>query len=134
MADSIVTVLLQAAAAASEQAYCPHSGFHVGAALRTPEGKVYCGCNVENASYGLTNCAERSAVFTSVAQGDRTFTHVAIVADGEQKPYPCGACRQVLAEFCEPDVPVYIASRSNLEAYESIKLGELLPKTFRLED
>ncbi len=134
MTNPLAKELLEAAAAASERAYCPFSRYSVGAALRTPGGSTYSGCNVENASYGLTNCAERSAVFAAVAQGDREFSHIAIVADGDQVPYPCGACRQVLAEFCGPDLQVYIASRSRLDAFESLTLGELLPKTFSLEE
>ena len=124
--------LVKAATAASRKAYAPYSKFHVGAALQTVEGDMFTGCNVENASYGLTICAERNALFAAVAAGRKKFKAIAIVADGNQKPYPCGACRQVLAEFCPPDLPVFVASKGNLSTFEHSTLGELLPKTFRL--
>lgn len=132
MTDPTAIQLLESASAASDQAYCPFSKFSVGAALRTPDGKIFCGCNVENASFGLTNCAERTAVFHAVSDGEREFSAIAVVADGEQTPYPCGACRQVLAEFCDPGLMIYVAAKNNLEAYESFTLGELLPKSFNL--
>lgn len=124
--------LLLAAAQARSQAHCPYSGFHVGAALLSDDGRIFTGCNVENASYGLTICAERSAVFAAVANGTRQFRAMAIVADGAAMPYPCGACRQVLAEFCAARFPVYVASHDDLRAFESLRLGDLLPRTFRL--
>ena len=123
--------LLKAAKAAAGKGHAPYSGFHVGAALWTSNGAIFTGCNVENASYGLTNCAERTAIFTAVAAGQKRFKAIAIVADGKQKPYPCGACRQVLAEFCGPDFPVIIATAKKPAAYEIVSLGALLPKTFR---
>jgi cytidine deaminase len=86
---------------------------------------------VENASYGLTNCAERTAVFSAVAAGQTKFSAIAIAASGEPAPFPCGACRQVLAEFCAPDVSVHVA-RNN--GYETIPLGELLPHQFGASD
>ena len=122
--------LLEAAKAAAEKAHAPYSKFHVGAALLAGKETVFTGCNVENASYGLTNCAERTAIFTAVAAGHKSFAAIAIVADGYQKPYPCGACRQVLSEFCGADMPVYVASISNLDAFETMTLGALLPKSF----
>lgn len=124
--------LLRAAAAAARNAHAPYSKFRVGAALLCADGNVVTGCNVENASYGLTICAERNAVFAAVAGGRKAFRAVAIVASGRQVPYPCGACRQVLAEFCGPETKVYIAPISRLAAYEETTLGELLPKTFKL--
>lgn len=123
--------LLRAAAKAAEQAHAPYSKFQVGAALLTDQGKIITGCNVENASYGLTICAERSAIFTAVGRGLRKFRAVAIVADAKM-PYPCGACRQVLAEFCAPETTVLIAPARKLAAYEETTLGTLLPKTFRM--
>jgi len=124
--------LLKAAAAAAKKAHAPYSKFHVGSALLASDDRVFTGCNVENASYGLTICAERNAVFAAVAAGRKKFKAVAIVASGKQMPYPCGACRQVLAEFCGPDTKVYIAPIRDLKHYESTTLGTLLPKTFSL--
>ncbi len=122
--------LLAEAAAAARDAHCPYSHFRVGAALLTAEGDIVRGCNVENASYGLTVCAERNAVFAAVAAGSRAFTAIAIVADGDVPPYPCGACRQVLAEFCAPDFPIHVARMGDLETVETFTLDELLPKAF----
>ena len=124
--------LLRAAAAAAKKAHAPYSKFHVGSALLAADGRVFTGCNVENASYGLTICAERNAIFAAVAAGQKKFKAVAIVASGKQMPYPCGACRQVLAEFCGPDTKVYIAPIRDLKHFESTTLGTLLPKTFSL--
>ena len=122
--------LLKAAAQVSRQAHAPYSKFHVGAALLTDRDEIITGCNVENASYGLTICAERNAIFHAVATNRKSFKAVAVVASGEQMPFPCGACRQVLAEFCGPETLVLIAPRGNLASYDQSTLGELLPKTF----
>jgi len=124
--------LLEAAANVMARAYAPYSKFRVGSALITEDGQIVTGCNVENSSFGLTNCAERTALFSAIASGRTKFKAIAIVADGDQKPYPCGACRQVLAEFCPPTMPVYVASRGNLDTFQRTTLGELLPKAFRL--
>ncbi len=117
---------------ASKNAYAPYSEFHVGAALETEDGTIFTGCNVENASYGLTICAERNAIFAAVAAGYKKITQIAIIAQAEQVPYPCGACRQVIAEFADPDCLVYIAPAKKIDAFEAIRLGDLLPKTFHL--
>lgn len=122
--------LLKAADKVSRQAHAPYSKFQVGAALLTDKGEIITGCNVENASYGLTICAERNAIFHAVATNRRTFKAVAVVASGNQLPFPCGACRQVLAEFCGPDTTILIAPCANLTDYEQSTLGVLLPKTF----
>lgn len=124
--------LLRRAVEASKNAYAPYSKFHVGAALEAEDGTVFTGCNVENASYGLTICAERNAIFAAVAAGHRKIVQIAIVAQAEQVPYPCGACRQVIAEFADPDCLVYIAPAAKIDSFEAIRLGELLPKTFHL--
>ena len=124
--------LLELAAAAAQQAYAPYSKFHVGSALETEDGTVFTGCNVENASYGLTICGERNAIFAMVAGGHRRIVQIAVVAGGDTPPYPCGACRQVINEFAEPDCPVYVAPTNRIEAYETMTLGELLPKSFKL--
>jgi len=127
--------LLKEARAAAQKAYAPYSNYHVGAALLCADGTVFTGCNVENASYGLTLCAERTAVFSAVAAGrQRDFVSLAIVADGESLPYPCGACRQVLSEFCREEFSVYIATADALDDYEVVSLGELLPHNFKLID
>jgi cytidine deaminase len=123
--------LLNEAAAASRRAHCPYSRYAVGAALLAADGTVYRGCNVENASYGLTLCAERTAVASAVAAGARDFTALAIVADGDAVPYPCGACRQVLAEFCPPGLVVVVARLADLDAFEQLSLGSLLPNAFQ---
>jgi len=92
--------LLQRARQARKKAFAPFSRFKVGAAVETPGGRIYTGANVENASYGLTLCAERVAIFYAVAQGERRFKRVAVVADSEKLTGPCGACRQIIWEFC----------------------------------
>lgn len=119
--------LLEIARRRLENAHAPYSGYRVGAALLCSDGTVVTGCNVENTSYGLTNCAERTAVFTAIASGRKQFTALAIAASDNPSPYPCGACRQVLAEFCGDDFPVHVATT---EGYETITLGALLPSAF----
>ena len=127
---AVALKLLKAAAKVSHEAHAPYSKFQVGAALLTDKGEIITGCNVENASYGLTICAERNAIFHAVATKRRTFKAVAVVASGKQMPFPCGACRQVLAEFCGPETIVRIAPRAKLADFDQSTLGELLPKTF----
>ena len=130
LSRAVALKLLKAAAQASKQAHAPYSKFLVGAALLTDKNEIITGCNVENASYGLTICAERNAIFHAVATKRTSFKAVAVVASGKQMPFPCGACRQVLAEFCGPDTIVLIAPRANLTNFDQSTLGELLPKTF----
>jgi len=125
--------LLAAAARARVQAYAPYSQFRVGAALLCADGTIVVGCNVENASLGLTVCAERNAVSAGVAAGHRTFAALAIVADGQPPTTPCGACRQVLIEFCPPDCPVYCAAPGRLAAIFEFTLQELLPQAFGMK-
>ncbi len=121
--------LIAAARAVREHAYAPYSHFQVGAAVRTAEGQVYTGCNVENASYGLTICAERAAVCAAMAAGARRIVAVAVVA-GENAPTPpCGACRQVLAEF-GPDMAVVLAAADPAVPPLSTTLTDLLPLAF----
>lgn len=114
------------------RAYAPYSNFHVGACLKGVSGAYYLGCNVENAAYTPTNCAERTAVFKAVSEGEREFEALAIVWDGEGFATPCGVCRQVLAEFCAPDMPVICANKNN--EYKLFSLGELLPESFTRKD
>ncbi|WP_106767042.1 cytidine deaminase [Paenibacillus faecalis] len=123
--------LIQEAIEARKQAYAPYSGFQVGAAIQTG-GKVYRGCNIENASYGLTNCAERTAVFKAVSEGNRKIEAIAVVADTEGAVSPCGACRQVLAEFCDSDTKIYLTNlHGNTEEWT---ISQLLPGAFQAKD
>jgi cytidine deaminase len=124
--------LLRAAALAAKNAHAPYSKFQVGAALFTDDLRTFTGCNVENASYGLTICAERNAVAAAVASGWKKFNTVAIVCSGTKPAYPCGACRQVLSEFCGPDTLVLVATIAKLSEYEETTLGKLFPKSFKL--
>lgn len=119
--------LIKAAQKAMENAYVPYSNFKVGAALLTKSGKIFTGCNIENASYGATNCAERTAIFKAVSEGERSFDKIAIVSS-KGEPYPCGICRQVMTEFM-PDGEVIIFN-GNEEL--SVKVAELLPYRFEL--
>lgn len=121
--------LLAAAGRAQRNAHAPYSKFRVGAALLTNTGKIFTGCNVENTSYGLTNCAERTAVFKAVSEGHRKFKAIAVVAPSDALS-PCGACRQVLAEFGE--MVVICADSRNARRVRIHLLSELLPHTFRL--
>ena len=124
--------LLQQAARAARSAYCPYSRFRVGAAVLAPDGRVFAGCNVENASYGLTVCAERAAVTAAVAGGVRRIAAVAIAADGADPAAPCGSCRQVIAEFATRDCVVHSAPLRALAKRVSWRLSVLLPSAFRL--
>jgi cytidine deaminase len=123
--------LLQAARDARSRAYAPYSNFHVGAALRSADGTVYSGCNVENASYGLTICAERNAIFHMVAAGKKEFTEIVIIGDSPGFLSPCGACRQVMSEFAKPETPVWMSDRDGNA--RSATMGELLPAWFFLD-
>ena len=124
--------LVKEALAAREMAYIPYSGFAVGAALLTKEGKIYTGCNIENASYPLTNCAERTAIFKAVSEGDKDFQTIIVTADTEGPVSPCGACRQVLVEFCEPEMPVVLTNKKG--DIKETTVSELLPGAFREKD
>lgn len=122
--------LIEGALAARERAFAPYSKFLVGAALLTTAGKVFTGCNVENASYGLTICAERTAVFSAVADGEQQFARVAIASAGGVSP--CGACRQVLAEFA-PRLPILLVDALRADRAAEVNLGDLLPGLFVFE-
>ena len=125
--------LIRMASAAAKKAYCPYSKFRVGVALLTSNGKIFTGCNVENASYGLTICAERAAFSAAVAAGHRKFKAIAIVANGTSVPYPCGACRQVMSEFCTSNFTVICAPLASPGKSEELTLGALLPKNFQMK-
>lgn len=130
----MIEELIEQALRAREFSYSPYSGYRVGAALMTAEGKVYTGCNIENAAYTPTNCAERTAFFKAVSEGQKSFRAIAIVggpADGPitQYAYPCGVCRQVMMEFCDPQTFDVITAKSKKE-YRVKKLQELLPDGF----
>ena len=121
--------LIKAAMEAKEHAYVPYSNFRVGAALLTKEGKIYPGCNIENAGYTPTNCAERTAFFKAVYEGERQFEAIAVNGDADDYLYPCGVCRQVMAEFCDPKTFRILVSKKNGE-YLEFTLDELLPGAF----
>jgi cytidine deaminase len=119
--------LVQAALDARRRAHAPYSHFLVGAALEDTEGRIHTGCNIENASYGLTVCAERVALFKAISEGVRHFRRIAVVADTESLTPPCGACRQLLWEFCG-DIEVILANLGGTE--ESLQMKDLLPRAF----
>jgi cytidine deaminase len=121
--------LVRAAARARARAVAPYSGFKVGAALLDKNGALITGANVESASYGLTCCAERIALFSALASGHKRFTAVAIVARIDDGPMPCGACRQLLAEYAA-DATVFVADSRNLKAVRKFSVRELLPGAF----
>jgi len=119
--------LVTAAKQARENAHAPYSDFRVGASVRAGSGRIFGGCNIENATFGLTVCAERVAIFKALSEGERDFDAIAVVTDGERLTPPCGACRQIIWEFCG-DVPVILA---NLQGQtETIAMRELFPKPF----
>ena len=123
--------LIKVASLARQRAHAPYSKYKVGAAIRTRRNKIHAGANVENASYGLTVCAERTAVFAAVNAGDKEFDAIAIVIDDDKLPSPCGACRQVLAEF-SPNMKVILATTGGLR--KATTLTELLPDPFLPEN
>ena len=131
--EDTIKQLINEALNARNYAYAPYSQFMVGAALITEEDSVYTGCNVENASYGATNCAERTAIFKAVSEGERLIKAIAIVGgvkDGDMTyAYPCGVCRQVLREFSNPGDLVIIVAK-NQDDYKTYSLEELLPESF----
>ncbi|SDJ60126.1 cytidine deaminase [Alkalibacterium thalassium] len=115
-----------------DKAYVPYSKFPVGAALSTNDGQIFTGCNIENASYPLTNCAERTAIFKAVSEGQRSFDYLVVTGNTEGPISPCGACRQVLVEFCEPDMPVLLTNKKG--KVKETTVSELLPGAFQSGD
>lgn len=124
------TDLLEVARKARERAYCPFSRFKVGSAIRTEDGHVFAGCNVENRTFGLTVCAERVAILSAVAQGQRKLAAVVAITDTEPPSPPCGQCLEVMTEFGTPELPVLLANvQGDVEEY---RLRDLLPHPFEL--
>ena len=119
--------LVEQARSAQQRSYSPYSNFRVGAALQGASGKVYQGCNVENASYRVTTCAEQGAIASAVASGEQQFTRLAIIADSDEPAAPCGACRQTLVEFA-PDLEIYSVGRTG--ATQRWNINELIPMAF----
>ena len=128
--------LIALAKEAMTYAYAPYSGYHVGAALLCADGRVFTGCNIENAAYGPTNCAERTAIFKAVSEGCRDFTAIAVCGGKAGQITgafpPCGVCRQVMGEFCTGDFQIYVAGKNG--DYESYTLAQLLPHGFSAEE
>lgn len=124
--------LIEEATKGREFAYVPYSKFKVGAALLTKDGQVFHGCNIENSGYSMTNCAERTAVFSAISKGIKEFVALAVIADTNGPVSPCGACRQVLSEFCSPEMPIYL---TNLKGdVQETTVAQLLPGAFTPED
>ena len=127
--------LIKTAIEARKRAYAPYSGFSVGAALLTADGRVFMGCNIENAAFTPTNCAERTAFFKAVSEGVRAFEAIAVVGGKGEEPSefcaPCGVCRQVMAEFCSHDFRIVLGNEKNQTVYT---LSELLPASFSKSD
>ncbi|MDV5973412.1 UNVERIFIED_CONTAM: cytidine deaminase [Streptococcus canis] len=124
----VATDLVSLAIDASKHAYVPYSHFPIGAALKTKDGTVYTGCNIENASFGLTNCGERTAIFKAVSDGHKELAEIAIYGETQEPVSPCGACRQVMAEFFEPSSLVTLIAK-NGQTLE-MTVGDLLPYSF----
>lgn len=127
-----IRALVNQAIEARKKAYTPYSNFQVGAAVLTKNNHVFRGCNIENASFGLTNCAERTAIFKAVSEGDQEIEAIVVVGDTEGPISPCGACRQVMAEFCDQDTKIILANLNG--AIEETTILELLPGFFSSKD
>lgn len=124
--------LVDAAISSRQQAYVPYSRFQVGAALEGRSGRIYTGFNIENAAYSMCNCAERTALFSAYAQGEREFTALAVVADTAGPVSPCGACRQVISELCGPDMEIILANMKGDR--QRTRVRDLLPGAFAPQD
>lgn len=127
MSGDDAQALIAAAARARERAVAPFSNFRVGAAVETEDGKVFTGCNVESASYGLTVCAERVAIWKALSEGERRFKRLAIVADTKKLTPPCGTCRQIIWEFCR-DAAIVLANLR--DSTETLSVSDLIPRAF----
>lgn len=124
--------IIKKAIEARENAYVPYSKFKVGSALLTEDDTIYTGCNIENASYGATNCAERTAIFKAISEGHKKIKVIAVVGSFEEYTYPCGICRQVISEFANGNIDIIIVKDKN--NYEIKKLDEILPGAFTKKD
>lgn len=124
--------LIDAAKKAMQDAYVPYSHFHVGAALLTKSGKIFTGCNIENAAYSVCNCAERTAIFKAFSEGERAYTAIAVIAESDRPVPPCGACRQVMSELCPSNMRVILANTAGDRLETTV--GELLPAAFESGD
>jgi cytidine deaminase len=134
MKETEVIELIDQARKAMDKAYVPYSNFRVGAALLQENGETRLGCNIENAAYGPTNCAERTALFSAIAAGEapRSFRGIAVIGDTKDPITPCGVCRQVMVELCEPGMPVILANLSG--QYRITTVAELLPGAFLMPE
>ncbi|SEN89294.1 cytidine deaminase [Amphibacillus marinus] len=127
-----VDQMIKEAIEARKKAYTPYSKFKVGAALRTINGQVFHGCNIENAAYSMANCAERTALFSALAHGENVFDLLVVVADTDRPVSPCGACRQVISELCDPEMPVILTNIAGDRLETTV--AELLPGAFLASD
>lgn len=124
--------LVALALEARNKAYVPYSNFHVGAALIADNGRIYTGCNVENASYGAAICAERTAIVKAISDGAKSIVALAVSSDSNRATMPCGICRQVISEFCSPNTPLYLSDRNG--KFECFRFEEILPFAFKQSD
>lgn len=124
--------LVKKAIEAKEKAYAPYSGFRVGAAVQTTEGRIYTGCNVENSSYGATICAERTAIVKAVSEGQTEICAIAITSDSDLLTYPCGICRQVISEFMNDNTKVICSDKNG--KYKVYEMNDILPHAFTKKD
>jgi len=129
--DDDIIKLKEEAEKTQTNAYAPYSDFKVGAALLTPKGNIYSGCNVENGSYGLTVCAERNAIFDMVKNGENKISKIVIIGETDDYLSPCGACRQVIAEFSDEDAEIYMFNRNR--DYKKVTVGEIIPFVFKFK-
>lgn len=130
--DVEIKNMIRLANDAKDRAYAPYTNFQVGACLKAGSGAYYMGCNIENVSPAASICAERVALYRAIAETDRTFEILVTISSGSQPMLPCGVCRQVLAELCDPDLPVICANRSG--KYQIYYLGDLMPQPITRED
>jgi len=124
--------LVKLASQAKQKAYAPYSKFRVGAAVETDSGRVYSGINIENAAYGATNCAERTAIFKAVSEGEKRIKTIAVASDSSEYVFPCGICRQVISEFADSGTRILVSKKDG--NYNTYTVGELLPHAFKKSD